>query len=418
MDKMINNKQLVSNVFRMRLPKPRSRTYVAQTDLDAPPKPQKIAKRQIPIVFAAVLSPEDLTIEKAIDYTWLVYHFCKGKRRWEPRKIFPKLRIENIPTMARMFAIQPTSMLTYSHAFVLFLRYVKCTFPKLKKIAQIGPKEVTSFLWFDAYRGLAPSTISLRLTAIKHFLTNLRHKQDPTLEYSVRAIRLLFARKVKKAYPLRLRHIARFMKVMDWSKPTDVRDAYLGYLVSAGWLRVSELVNLKWDDVFYEILKECPYGPEGTFLHVIDLTTTKTKAAGDVIVLAAPPHFPIIKLKKLIRKYREFFPDPPEELEYVFRAPRAPKEKQMSTDCARRIIKRIARRIGEKDWKLFSAHSGRVGGVTDAAEAGISEAFMRWFGRWETATFYGYFQDSAFAGIKTTLKIANHTLKVVENEKT
>ncbi len=411
---MINSKELGSIVFEARLPKPRSKTSVAAAGLEKAPKPHKIAASQIPAVFAAIANPTHLTIENGIGYAWLVYHFARGKKRWNIHQIFKKYGLKDLSTMATMYSIQPTTTVTYSHAYALFLRYIKCTFPSIKKIENISHLQVAAFIWFESYRRMAPSTISTRLSGIKHFLGNKMVTSHSLVEKSLKAVTLLFARKKKKAHPLRLVHIAKFMRIIDWKCKMDVRDAYAGYLLAAGWLRVSELTGLKWDDVTFEILKESVYGPRGTFIQLIEIETSKTKVAGDVIIIAAPPHFPIIKLKKLIKAFRTFFPDEAELCPYIFRAPRD-ENRPMANDCVRRIVKRIARRIGEKNWHLFTAHSGRVGGVTDAAAAGISEAFMRWHGRWDSATFYGYFQDYAFASIKTTLTIANHTMKIMDS---
>ncbi len=411
MAKMLNCEEIASTVFELRRPKPR--TQVAP-NLPLPPKPQKINVSQIPQVLTKLQNIEELTIESAINYAWLLYHFCRGKRRWDPKTLFPTVDLPVLHVMGKLFSIQPTTTYTYSHAFALFLRYVRCTFPKIEKVKEITSLHLTAFIWFEGYRGMAPSTISLRITAIKHFLGKMKEDDSLLLSYAMRAIRLLFARKIKKAHPLRLVHMSKFMRKMNWDDPRDVRDAYVGYLLSAGWLRVSELTALKWKEIHFANMKECAYGPAGTFLQILEISTTKTKVAGDVIVIAAPPHFPSLRLKKLVLAYRKLFPDEAGRSPYIFRAPRN-EERQMSNDCVRRIIKRIARDIGEKNWKMFSAHSGRVGGVTDAAAAGISDAFIRWFGRWDSATFYGYFQNAAFAGIKTTLKIADYTLRIEEN---
>ncbi len=415
MVKSITAEELSAKLFTLRLPKAQVGTYTAPKGLPKPPKPQKIKTSDIPSIFSMLSTHKDLTIDEAISLGWLVYHFVKNKRRWNLKEMFPKLEVGNLKIMATLFSVQPTTLRTYAYAYTLCLRYVRATFPRLKSLRDLQETHIMAFIWDSAYRGLAPSTISTRLTGVKFFCKLWKMDENPAntqnVELSMRAISKLCAKKVKKAFPLRLRHIARFVKKMNWNEAKDVRDAYLAFCLSAGWLRVSELTNLKWDNLIFEHLKASSYGPAGTFIQIIELETTKTKIAGDVVVIASPPHFPTIDLKKLIRSYTQFFPDEADESPYVFRSPADPS-KQMTPACVRSIIKRLGRRVGEPNWKLLTSHSGRVGGVTDAAAAGIPEAFIRWYGRWDSAVFYGYFQDAAFAGVRTTLRIADYTMKL------
>jgi integrase/recombinase XerD len=146
---------------------------------------------------------------------------------------------------------------SYAYAFQLLLTFaskrVKVA-PSQLAVEQIDAPLVLDFLNdLETTRGNGPSSRNIRLAAIKSFMHFLEYRVPSAIEQ----IRRIFAIPAKKADSRLVRHLTaeEIQALLDAPDPTGrqgIRDRAMLHLCYAGGLRVSELVNLRLDDLKFE----------------------------------------------------------------------------------------------------------------------------------------------------------------------
>ena len=146
---------------------------------------------------------------------------------------------------------------SYAYAFQLLLtfasRRVKVT-PSQLSLEQIDAPLVLDFLNdLETTRGNGPSSRNIRLAAIKSFMHFLEYRVPSVIEQ----IRRILAIPAKKAESRLVRHLTaeEIQALLDAPDPTGrrgIRDRAMLHLCYAGGLRVSELINLRLDDLKFE----------------------------------------------------------------------------------------------------------------------------------------------------------------------
>jgi len=143
---------------------------------------------------------------------------------------------------------------SYAYTFKLLLEYASGHFkvpPSQLALEQIDATLVVSFLrHLETGRHNGPSSRNVRLAAIKSFMHFMEYREPSAIEQ----IRRILAIPPKKTETRLVRHLtgAEMQAILDAPKPVDwggIRDRAMVYLCFAAGLRVSELVNLRVDDV-------------------------------------------------------------------------------------------------------------------------------------------------------------------------
>ena len=146
---------------------------------------------------------------------------------------------------------------SYAYAFQLLLTFaskrVKVV-PSQLSVEQIDAPLVLDFLNdLETTRGNGPSSRNIRLAAIKSFMHFLEYRVPSVIEQ----IRRILAIPAKKAESRLVRHLTaeEIQALLDAPDPTGrrgIRDRAMLHLCYAGGLRVSELINLRLDDLKFE----------------------------------------------------------------------------------------------------------------------------------------------------------------------
>jgi site-specific recombinase XerD len=166
-------------------------------------------------------------------------------------------------------------------------------------------------------------------------------------------------------------------------KPTqlDIRDMFLMILMFLGFLRESEAVALKLEDLFIGDLD----GIEVLYIKVSPLAKNDKDRNGSTVILAGSDKSPLCPLKwfKMHKSVRN-------SSTHVFHKegydePLAPKSPNF-------IFKKWLKKIGV-DPKPYGSHSLRRGGVTTAAAKNIKVHVLQRHGRWVSDAIYVYLVD-------------------------
>ena len=146
---------------------------------------------------------------------------------------------------------------SYAYAFQLLLTFaskrVKVA-PSQLSVEQIDAPLVLDFLNdLETTRGNGASSRNIRLAAIKSFMHFLEYRVPSVIEQ----VRRIIAIPAKKAESRLVRHLTaeEIQALLDAPDPTGrrgIRDRAMLHLCYAGGLRVSELINLRLDDLKFE----------------------------------------------------------------------------------------------------------------------------------------------------------------------
>ena len=143
---------------------------------------------------------------------------------------------------------------SYAYAFKLLFVYASKRLkvpPSALCLEQLDARLVTAFLdHLETERGNGPSSRNSRLAAIKSFMHFLEYRVPEALEQ----IRHILAIPAKRAGTRLVRHLTveEIKALLDAPEPTrrdGIRDRAMLYLCFAGGLRVSELVELRIDQL-------------------------------------------------------------------------------------------------------------------------------------------------------------------------
>ncbi len=143
---------------------------------------------------------------------------------------------------------------SYAYTFKMLLEYASDQFeipPSQLALEQIDASLVVRFLhYLETVRHNGPSSRNVRLAAIKSFMHFMEYREPAALEQ----IRRILAIPPKKSETRLVKHLsaAEMQAILDAPSPVDRsgnRDRAMLHLCFAAGLRVSELVNLRLEDV-------------------------------------------------------------------------------------------------------------------------------------------------------------------------
>ena len=160
-----------------------------------------------------------------------------------------------------------------------------------------------------------------------------------------------------------------------------LRDAALIAVMSDGLLRVSELADLRVDDV--------AFGPDGDGRLTIRRSKTDQEGTGTVLFLGPPT---AARVKRWMEAAH--IQDGP-LFRRVRRGGKSVGEAALSTVTVRNVIKRRCADSGLEG--AVSGHSLRVGGAQSLAAAGASIAEMQTAGRWTSPQMPGHYARGQLA---------------------
>ena len=178
----------------------------------------------------------------------------------------------------------------------------------------------------------------------------------------------------------------------DTSKWTELRNMTLIITMFMGFLRASEVTNLKRDDVWFEEVD----GRRVLFV-LIEKSKTDQERRGETIVLGGDDEsaYCILNWMEL---WLECVPD---GCDYLFPVKKGGGWVQMGSKTPNHRVKDLLRRIGV-DPAQYGSHSCRKGGCSKAAAAGVELRVLKRHGRWKSWAVFLYIHDSVKQKLEVT----------------
>ena len=230
-----------------------------------------------------------------------------------------------------------------------------------------------SLAWVHSTAGLVSPTVS------------------PFVKATLEGLQRSLAKPVNKKEPLTVEMLAKMVEDAQRSGTlSDLRLATACLLSFAGFLRFSELVNIRPCDMVFE---------EDYLVVRIPHSKTDQLRKGDEILITRTGRStcPVAKLEE----YMERTGTAKQDKRFLFRpickAKSGDKLREsgcISYSCLRDLFKMKLRQLGYDPAK-FGLHSLRAGGATRAANAGVPDRLFKRHGRWRSENAKdGYVEDS------------------------
>ncbi|XP_065916352.1 integrase/recombinase xerD homolog isoform X1 [Dysidea avara] len=214
---------------------------------------------------------------------------------------------------------------------------------------------------------------------------------SPFVKAILEGLQRSLAKPVVKKAPMTVAMLQRMVEDAKMSGTlTDLRLTTACLLSFAGFLRFSELVNIRPCDIsVYE---------EYIVLHIPHSKGDQLRKGEEVVIArCGSATCPVSKLEEYIRRTQISWRDQ----RFLFRpicktklGDRLRESGSISYTCLHRLFKNKLRNLGY-DPKDFGLHSMRVGGATKAANAGVPDRLFKRHGRWKSENAKdGYIEDS------------------------
>lgn len=143
---------------------------------------------------------------------------------------------------------------SYAYSFQLLFEYAAKrlkTIPSALALDQLDADLIAAFLQdLEESRSNTPSTRNIRLAAIRSFFHFLEYREPSALEQIRRVLAIPFKKTDTRLVPyLQQEQIQALLDAPDPTTREGIRDRAMLHLAVSGGLRVSELTNLRMDDV-------------------------------------------------------------------------------------------------------------------------------------------------------------------------
>lgn len=292
------------------------------------------------------------------------------------RKLAQWLHENAVPTTDKTYE-------TYRKQFVAF-----CAERRLLAFPATPTTVATFLVYLADERKLSASAVNIASAAINSMYT-LVDIQSPTKSALVKAVKKTVKR-IKPApkpkdpiTPLLFRRLLDDTKQNSW---LDVRDNCIFALLYVGALRESDAMALCPEDAWIE---QMPVrGAEEEVLAVfVEKSKNDQERKGHTRLIAAASDKAIcpIRLFKLWLAQR----DP--KASHLFHAKN--KRKRLSNTLPNSRLKARLKRLGVPAAR-FGSHSGRRGGMTEAARKGVEERLLKRHGNWRSDAVRLYIDES------------------------
>lgn len=257
-------------------------------------------------------------------------------------------------------------------------------------------------MWALAKRNLKTNTIKAARSGLAFLCRDLLPcpTESPYITMTMKAIQRARGTKTTSVWPLTSLMILDLFHITDFEDFLDTRNFLIILFAWLGLLRCGDMSGLLLDDV---VLTNLDFTDKPSIPCVIlyfDRTKTKSKSEGDVVCLASPPGVSAISPFQVTYRYIQLLKQKKPKAKYFFTQNSLSRD-QLAYDSFNRIFNTQIKRIGY-DPKLYSTHSGRIGGVTALVKLGVSELFIQKHGRWASTCWKGYFNHPGYASLEAS----------------
>ena len=375
----------------------------------------------IPEILIELITRTDLGIIRAMNYAKILNNYLYKIDLPDLLNMFDFDKSEGIDAVMFFGSLAPGSFKLYTYWYSRFLYRVAVTGgQKYKQIKDLDLKILKTHLYGEARRGLAPSTVRVQLSAIRHLLYPFEEQfkwlyyNDISLKKLFQFIYNIWGKPVVKRRPVTFHIIYKILETINYKILIDVRDWVLIILLHIAGFRGGETASARWINVYVDTYQDT-YSNKTSNIFMLKLDSTKTanQSEGALVTISCPVEqnsfniLSIIKLYILKLKKEGYLND------YLFPSLNKRdqgKNKHIVTNTISKMIKKRVKSVG-LDPKLFGAHSFRTAFVHDAVAAGIPEPLIQKTGRWKSKCWLGYFHDAQYAQAQTTSRLNEYGKK-------
>ena len=233
---------------------------------------------------------------------------------------------------------------------------------------------------------LAFGSIRCYLSGIRAYvLDNTLGKLDILASYVIKQVLKGIKRSIgfrpKPKHPISLQNIKDIWSRLDFSKLSNIRN-FTSYIVAFfGWLRRSELITLKWEDIDLS---------DNRFIR-IKVAYSKTDQFGQGVWVHIARRDDQFCVGKWLTRWLAASNNGSSWIFQKMSGSRITKDK-WSTNGLVSAIKKDILLIGLNP-KHYAGHSFRRGGATAAAAAGVPERLIQLHGRWKSDCYKMYIEE-------------------------
>jgi site-specific recombinase XerD len=183
-------------------------------------------------------------------------------------------------------------------------------------------------------------------------------------------------------------------------KYEDTRDIFLILLMMAAFLRESEAVALKANDVWVD--KVTVNGKERKVLMVyVEKAKNDQERMGNVVMVGDSVGSELCP----VSWFRKYVVVRTRLAEYFFHTK---KDKKLSKTTPAGRMKKWVAQIGVNADE-YSSHSARIGGTTAASQDGVATILLKRHGNWKSDVVYDYIRDSVEDKLSVTSFLGSST---------
>lgn len=296
----------------------------------------------------------------------------------------------------------------YKYAFNAFCKWCSSFIPQISPLPASETNVAIYIIHLSTkFHSVAKIQEAVYSISWAHSLGDFKNPCDSTLVNSVKegAIRSV-SHTVKKKEPISPEVLSKLVKKFGKESDSlqDIRLCCMCLIAYAGFLRFSELINLKRSNI-------CIFDSHVSLF--IERSKTDVYKEGSTVVISRTPNdtCPVAMLERYLRKANIM----PSSEEFIFRSLLYCKKsksyklrngnKPLSYTRAREILLDALKSLGLESGN-FGLHSLRSGGATAAASNGITDRLFKKHGRWKSEKAKdGYVQENLLEKLSVSKKL-------------
>jgi site-specific recombinase XerD len=228
---------------------------------------------------------------------------------------------------------------------------------------------------------------------------------SPLVKAAKKAVKRL-AKPTKQKQPLTAELRTKIVQQADLDDFSELRDVFLITLLFAALLRESEAVALQANDVWVEEFKMAEGKRARALCVLVRQSKTDQERKQHSIIVGELPGNAACPVA-LFEKYRQLRRGTAATLFH-----QTGSDSPLGATRPNLVMKQWVEAVGE-DPTEYGSHSGRRGGATAAAEAGIETRLIMKHGNWRSDAVFVYIVDS----VKTKLTVSQAILGVPEAQR-
>ena len=148
------------------------RSATKRTDLaPIPKKCLRVSTKDIGEVIASARTKQRQTVHEMNKISWSLYKYLKNNKKWDIKTMFDFSKHTAL-TMTATLSVSASTAEKYWFSINQFMRWVIAR-TEANFVDEITTENVCQWLWYEGFRGNAPSTIRTKLAGVRHLFQYL-----------------------------------------------------------------------------------------------------------------------------------------------------------------------------------------------------------------------------------------------------